>query len=91
MEFEGKKQRNALTAAENALRALADGNASRALANASRAAEMDQIGAYGKLAEAVTAVAAAADGAAPTDAQWDDVAAALDPGPLAFLVDELRG
>lgn len=91
MEFDGKKQRNALTAAENALRALADGNTSRAAANASRATDLDQIGAYRGLADAITAIAASSEGAPPTDTQWDDVAATLDPGPLAFLVEELRG
>ena len=91
MAFDGKKQRNALTAAENALRALADGNRKRALANASRAAELDQIGVYTDLAGAVTDIVDELDdGARPNAAAWDRVAATLDAGPLMFLVEELR-
>lgn len=91
MEFDGKKQRNALTAAENAVRALASGSADRATANARRAAELDQIGAYAGLAEAVVGAASDLDDAGPTAAQWDAVAEQLEPGPLSFLVEELRG
>jgi hypothetical protein len=88
MVIDGKKQRNALTAAENAVRALAGGDAKRAMANAMRAVELDQIGLYGGFAEAVTAAAGA--GQTPGPDQWDAVAATLDPGPLTFLIDELR-
>lgn len=91
VEFDGKKQRNALTAAENALRALADGNASRASANARRAADLDQIGAYAGFTDAVLTTTADLDEGGPSPSQWDAVSAALEPGPLAFLVDELRG
>ena len=91
MEFDGKKQRNALTAAENAVRALAAGNADRATANARRAAELDQIGAYAGFADAVVEAASDLDDAGPTAAQWDAVATQLEAGPLSFLVEELRG
>lgn len=91
MEFDGKKQRNALTAAENAVRALASGNAARATANARRAAELDQIGAYGGFADAVVDAAVDLGDAGPTPAEWDAIAARLEPGPLSFLVEELRG
>lgn len=90
VEFDGKKQRNALTAAENAVRALASGNADRATANARRAAELDQIGVYGGFAGAVVEIASDLDDAGPTAAQWDEVVAHLEPGPLSFLVEELR-
>lgn len=89
MEFDGKKQRNALTAAENAVRALAEGNSTRATANARRAAELDQVGSYGVFAESIARVA---DGETPpTATSWDQIAATLEPGPLSFLIDELRG
>ncbi len=90
VEFDGKKQRNALTAAENAVRALASADADRAAANARRAAELDQIGVYAGFAEAVVAAASDLADAGPTSAQWDGVSAQLEPGPLAFLVEELR-
>ena len=88
MTFDGKKQRNALTAAENALRALAEGNAARARANASRAADLDQLDVYAELAAAVDEAAGAER---PTAEQWDAIAATLEAGPLTFLIDELRG
>ncbi len=88
MTFDGKKQRNALTAAENALRALAGGNVGRAKTNATRAAELDQLGVYGGFADVVERIAQEAP---PTEAQWDAIAAAVEPGPLTFLIDELRG
>jgi uncharacterized membrane protein len=90
VEFDGKKQRNALTAAENALRALAAANADRATANARRAAELDQIGAYAGFADVVVAVAGELDESGPTAEQWDTIVSELGPGPLAFLVEELR-
>lgn len=91
VQFDGKKQRNALTAAENAVRALAAGNADRASANARRAADLDQIGAYSGFADAVLTITPGLAESGPSPAEWDAVSAALEPGPLAFLVDELRG
>lgn len=90
VEFDGKKQRNALTAAENAVRALADANLSRATANATRAAELDQIGVYADFATTVGRIAGELADSTPNDEQWDAIAATLEPGPLAFLVEELR-
>lgn len=90
VEFDGKKQRNALTAAENAVRALAEGNAGRASANARRAADLDQIGVYSEFAGVVLTITSDLEEGGPSPSQWDAVAAALEPGPLAFLVAELR-
>ncbi len=89
--FDGRKQRNALTAAERALRSLAGGDGSRARSTAAKAAALDQIGAYAGLEEAVAAAAAELDsgGSVPASA-WDRIAAVLGPGPLGFLVAELR-
>ena len=91
MTTDGHSQRNALTAAENAIKALAAGNAQRARKNASRAADLDQIGLFTDLPEAV-AVAAdhIDDGGQVTAADWDAVVAAVGPGPLAFLVADVR-
>lgn len=90
--MDGKKQRNALTAAEQAIRALAIGDGDRARLNSAKAADLDQIGLFAALPGAV------ADGAAQIDAEgavapsaWDAVAAAVGPGPLQHLVSEVRG
>lgn len=89
--FDGKKQRNALTGAENALRALADGNAARATKNAMSATRLDQIGAYAGLEEAVrVAVAELDDRGEVSTASWNLLAGVVGDGPLGFLVDELR-
>ena len=91
MDFDGKKQRNALTGAENALRALADGNGARATKNAMSAARLDQIGAYAGLGEAVRVAAAdVEDRGKVSSASWDLLAGVVGDGPLGFLVEELR-
>ncbi len=89
--FDGRKQRNALTAAEKALRALAGGDGARARSAATKAAALDQIGAYAGLEEAVAAAAAELDSAGSVSAPaWDRIAAVVGPGPVGFLVAELR-
>lgn len=91
MDFDGKKQRNALTAAENALRALADSNVARATKNATSANRLDQIGAYAGLGEAVRVAVAEVEHEGEVSADsWDLLAKAVGDGPLGFLVDELR-
>lgn len=90
-EFDGHKQRQALTAAEQALRALGDGNAAKARSSAAKAAELDQIGLYGEFVAAVDPLVADLDsGRIIDDAGWDSLAAALGMGPLSALIDELR-
>ena len=90
-EFDGLKQRQALTAAEQALRALGAGSSDKARSSAAKAAELDQIGLYGEFAAAVEPLAANLDsGSGIDDAGWDALAAALGMGPLSALIDELR-
>ena len=90
-EFDGLKQRKALTAAEQAVRALGAGSGAKARASAAKAAELDQIGLYGGFAEAVEPLAADLEsGNAITDSGWDDLATVLGMGPLSALIDELR-
>jgi hypothetical protein len=92
MTVDGKKQRNALTAAEQALRALGAGNPDRARANAAKAAELDQIGAFAGFPPAIEDAADRIETEMEIpDATWDALADAVGPGPLAFLVTELRG
>ena len=91
MTVDGRSQRNAFTAAERAVRALGNGDGARATKNAAKAAELDQIGLFAGLPEAVGMAAEqlAASGAVD-DAAWDALADAVGPGPLAFLIDEVR-
>lgn len=88
----GADQRKALTAAEQAIRALGAGEADRAREAAGRAEELDQLGVYAAL---VPAVAAAADdldtSGSVSDRVWDAIATAVGPGPLTFEVESLRG
>lgn len=90
MTLDGQRQRNALTAAERALVALSAGDGARARLNAAKAAELDQIGAFAALPDAV---AAAAEDLAAGGKVGEKARAALrtavPDGPLATLVDAL--
>lgn len=89
--FDGQKQRRALNAAENTLRALAEGNAGQARKAAAKAAELDQIGIYSDFAEAVIPLAERLHlGEAVDDSGWNTLVDTLGIGPLSGLVDELR-
>lgn len=91
-ELDGKRQRQALTAAERAIRALGDGIADRAVRSSAKAAELDQLGVFADLPGAVEAAAQQIEEAGAVSREgWDMVAAAVGAGPLQFLVDELRG
>lgn len=89
MTLDGKRQRNALTAAENAIRALGAGDGDRARAAAAKAADLDQIGAYVQFASAVDRAASGLPDISA--ASWGAIADAVGPGPLAALVDEMAG
>ncbi|MDQ3782200.1 MAG: hypothetical protein M3349_04590 [Actinomycetota bacterium] len=87
---DGQQQRNALTAAEQALRALAEGDAERATQAALRAHELDQIGLYVALPDAVAV--AISDLTRQGEIGVDTVAmlrAAVGPGPLEGLIELL--
>lgn len=89
--MDGRRQRNALTAAEQAIVALAAGDASRASDSAASAASLDQIGVYAGLPDAVAAAAAHLEQAGSLGgAEWERLRAALPPGPLQALVDAHR-
>ena len=87
--MDGKQQRRALTAAEQALHALRRGDPDRAREAAARAAELDQVGFFGSLINVV------GDGADDIETYgsvqqvtWMEIAAALGPGPLAAFAEE---
>ena len=80
--IDGQQQRRALTAAEQAIRALAAGSHDKAAAAAGRAEELDQVGAYEGFQRAITGAAAGES--------WESILDIVGPGPLAALVAELR-
>ena len=89
--FDGQKQRTALSAAEQALRALGTANADKARKAATKASDLDQIGIYSGLAAAVAPLADRLDrGESIGEAGWDSLVETLGLGPLSGLIDELR-
>ena len=85
---DGRRQRNALTAAEQAVMALRAGDAAQAERAAERAAELDQIGVFADLPAAVTHATGELDRGTLSDTDWERIAAALPPGPLRALAVE---
>ncbi len=82
--MDGKRQRRALTAAEQTITALASGDAAAARRGAERAADLDQLGIY--IAFSQLARRAADDleqGRAVSARMWAAIRDALGPGPLA--------
>lgn len=89
MEIDGKKQRNALTAAERALLALGKGDGPRARKSAAKAAELDQVGLYTELPSAVDAAADDLDASSSVSAEsWKGLSTVVGPGPLQALIPE---
>ncbi len=90
--MDGEKQRRALSAAEQAIRALGSGNAERARRAAATAIELDQIAVFGPFASAVGGAADELEvGGAIDGAHWDAIAEAVGPGPLQELVRNVAG
>lgn len=88
---DGKKQRRAHSAAERAIRALADGDPVTARRAARKALDLDQVGMFPHFVEAVHAAAGHLDAGEPVPPMaWDLVAQAAGPGPLSILVEELK-
>lgn len=90
--IDGAQQRRAVTAAEQALGALDAGDPGRALEAASRAFELDQVGLFASLPDAVAGAAAALAerGAVPAE-RWAEISVALGPGPLGAYAEERAG
>lgn len=84
--MDGQKQRQALTAAEQALRALIDGDGGKAAQAISRAVELDQVGIFAATAPLVEAAAADLDAGGSVGAgRWRAIAGTLGVGPLAAV------
>lgn len=85
----GQKQRQALTAAQRAIELLASGKADSANRSARRAADLDQVGAFVALPEAVLAATQHLPGAV-SEESIEALHEAVGFGPLTELVDQLR-
>ena len=89
--MDGKKQRNALTAAENAIRALGAGDVPKAASAATKAAELDQLGIYAGLPAAVgEGIDEIEAGDRVSNLTWDEISTVVGPGPLQELVAQAR-
>jgi len=90
MQPDGKKQRNALTAAENAVKALGLGDAVRARRSAATAADLDQVGAFSALPAAVDQAADELERRGTiSPAAWEALSDAVGPGPVQSLITEV--
>lgn len=90
-ELDGKRQRQALTAAERAIEALAAGQADRAARSAQKAADLDQLGVFVSLPIAISAGVSEIEAGGGVSAEsWDLLEDAVGPGPLQFLIREAR-
>jgi hypothetical protein len=88
--MDGQKQRRALTAAEQALRALADGNGDAARRAIARAVELDQVQMFGEVAPLIDDAASEVHtGGGLTAERWRAIAGALGPGPLAAFAEQM--
>ncbi len=91
MAFDGQQQRKALTALERTIDALGKGDTVSAARAARRAADLDQLGVYAALPETVIAITDLHHGGLPVpDELWDELLAAVGPGPVAAVVEQLR-
>lgn len=84
----GQLQRKALSAAEQALRALIAGDGTKARRAAASAAELDQVGAFAGLVPLVDAAARELTAGPIPAERWQEIADALGPGPLSALAGE---
>jgi hypothetical protein len=90
--MDGHLQRQALTAAEHAIEALARRDPAGARMAVATAVERDQIGLFGQLADAVYLAASKLEHGEDIDAAtWNQLADAVGPGPLQGLVEQARG
>lgn len=91
MTVDGRRQRRAVSAAEQALTALEVGDAAGARRAAREATELDQVGAFGEFARAVDRAAADLDAAGRvTERSWVQIVGSLDAGPLRSRVEAHR-
>jgi hypothetical protein len=89
--MDGQQQRQALTAAERAIEAVARKDPAGARMAIATAVERDQVGLFAALADAVHLAAALLEQEGElTPATWDTIADAVGPGPLQGLVEAVR-
>ena len=86
--IDGQQQRKAL-GAEQALKALESGDASRARTAAAEAVALDQVAAYDGLVAAVDGAATDIESEGKVSREsWSDIAAMLGDGPLKAWAEE---
>ena len=91
MTVDGRRQRRALNAAEQALTALEAGDAAGARRAAREASDLDQVGAFAGFGTAVARAAADLDVfGLVADASWEQVAGSLESGPLRSRAEARR-
>ena len=91
MSFDGHQQRKALTAIESAVGALGKGDADTARRAAGRAADLDQIGVYTAVPDAIDQILTHSEaGTTAPEELWDALGTAAGPGPGSAVVDQLR-
>lgn len=91
-ELDGKRQRNALTAAERSLEALGAGDGQRAIRVVGKAFDLDQLDLFTALPAAVATAANDLTTSGKVEAgTWDTLETAVGPGPLQYLIQEMRG
>ena len=88
--IDGQKQREALSAAERALHLLERRAFDKAESAAEQAKQLDQVGTFADLPEAVARIVALEQkgGGVPAEA-WQALAEAVGPGPLRSHVADL--
>ena len=90
--IDGRQQREALAAAERSLSLLHKGRWGEAHKAAERAQELDQVSTFDSLPAAVQEIVSYRSAGDPVPSTaWDQLAAAVGPGPLAAHVAGLRG
>ena len=88
--IDGQQQREALSAAERALYLLGRGALDEAQVAAARARELDQVDVFVDLPGALARVIAHKEGGEKVPAEaWEELAAAVGPGPLQSHVADL--
>jgi hypothetical protein len=90
--MDGRLDRQASSAAEQAIEALGRHDPASARMAVAIAVERDQAGVFASLADAVyLAASRLEEGDDVDDATWNQLADAVGPGPLQGLVEQARG
>ncbi len=84
-------QNKALAAAEEAIAALGRGDVALARMAVAAAVDIDQVGAFGRLADSVYLIASQLEDGEVEPGAWDQLADAVDEPRLLAMVEAARG